>query len=73
MRSFVLDQPAYRVIFGIGSIERLPEEVRKLGATRALVVSTPAEIAFAEDAAGNVEPRPHRVRVGPLLLLDMQD
>lgn len=54
MHSFVLDQPAYRVIFGIGSIERLPEEVRKLGATRALVVSTPAEIGFAEDAAARL-------------------
>jgi alcohol dehydrogenase class IV len=50
MRDFVFDQPAYRVIFGNGSIDRLPDEVKRLG-TRALVVSTPAERAFAEDAA----------------------
>jgi maleylacetate reductase len=50
MQPFVLDQPAYRVIFGVGSLERLAEEVRRVGANRALVVSTPAEIGFAEDA-----------------------
>src|SRR5690349_7335671 len=50
MPSFTFDQPGYRVIFGIGSIDALPEEVTRLG-RRALVVSTPAEVAFAEDAA----------------------
>lgn len=55
MHSFVLDQPAYRVIFGVGSLERLPAEVGKLGATRALVVSTPAEMRFAEDAARRLQ------------------
>jgi alcohol dehydrogenase class IV len=51
MHSFVFDQPAYRVIFGVGSIDRLPQEVAQLGARRALVVSTAAELRFAEDAA----------------------
>ena len=51
MRSFVFDQPEYRVIFGAGALDRLPEEVKRLGARRALVVSTPAELRFAEDAA----------------------
>jgi maleylacetate reductase len=50
MRSFTFDEPAYRVIFGVGSLDRLPEEVARLGAKRALVVSTPAELRFAEDA-----------------------
>jgi alcohol dehydrogenase class IV len=50
MREFVFDQPSYRVIFGNGSIDRLADEVKRLG-TRALVVSTPAERTFAEDAA----------------------
>jgi alcohol dehydrogenase class IV len=48
---FTFDQPAYRVIFGAGSIDTLPDEVARLGARRALVVSTPAELAFAENAA----------------------
>jgi alcohol dehydrogenase class IV len=51
MHDFVFDQPAYRVNFGAGSIEKLPDEVTRLGARRALVVSTPAELSFAEDAA----------------------
>ncbi len=51
MQSFTFDTPAYRVIFGVGSLDRLPDEVRTVGAKRALVVSTPAEIRYAEDAA----------------------
>jgi alcohol dehydrogenase class IV len=47
MKSFVYDQPSMRVIFGIGSVERLPDEVENLGARRALVLSTPEQ---AEDA-----------------------
>ena len=50
MQSFTFDTPAYRVIFGVGSLDRLTDEVRQVGAQRALVVSTPAEIRFAEDA-----------------------
>ena len=55
-RSFVFDQPAYRVIFGVGSLDRLADEVARLGATRALVVSTRAELPFAEDAARRLGP-----------------
>jgi alcohol dehydrogenase class IV len=54
MHAFTFDSPAYRVIFGTGTISQLPDEVRKLGATRALVVSTPAELRFAEDAAARL-------------------
>jgi alcohol dehydrogenase class IV len=50
MHQFIFDQPNYRVIFGVGSLDALPDEVRRLG-RRALVVSTPAELPFAEDAA----------------------
>jgi alcohol dehydrogenase class IV len=54
MLNFTFDEPAYRVIFGAGSLDRLPEEVARLSGTRALVVSTPAEIRFAEDAAAKL-------------------
>lgn len=54
MESFTFDTPAYRVIFGTGSLASLPDEVKRLGAQRALVVSTPAEIRFAEDAAARL-------------------
>jgi alcohol dehydrogenase class IV len=50
MHSFIFDQPAYRVIFGPGTLDQLPREVAQLGARRALVVSTAAELHFAEDA-----------------------
>jgi alcohol dehydrogenase class IV len=51
MRAFVFDQPAYRVVFGAGAIDQLKVEVERLGARRALVVSTPAELALAHEAA----------------------
>lgn len=54
MNPFTFDSPAYRVIFGVGSLDQLPGEVGRLGAKRALVVSTPAEIRFAEDAAARL-------------------
>src|SRR5215510_13900283 len=51
MRSFVYDQPAARVIFGIGSLDRIAEEVKRLGARRAIVLSTPEQRSDAEEAA----------------------
>jgi alcohol dehydrogenase class IV len=56
MRPFVYDHPAQRVIFGIGSIDRLAEEVGRLGARRVLIVTTPAERRFADDAARRLGP-----------------
>lgn len=51
MRSFTYDQLPARVIFGAGSIERLADEVPRLGATRALVLSTPGQRRLGEEAA----------------------
>ncbi len=51
MRAFTFDQPTYRVIFGAGAIAQLPAEVERLGAHRALIVSTAAERPLAEDVA----------------------
>src|SRR4051812_12573613 len=48
--SFVYDQPARRVIFGIGALERLEEEVKRLG-SRALVLSTPEQKGDAQRVA----------------------
>jgi len=50
MRNFVYDQPATRVIFGVGALDRLQEEVKRLGARRAIVLSTPEQRAVAEEA-----------------------
>lgn len=51
MKSFVYDQPATRVIFGTGSLDRVAEEVKRLGAKRAIVLSTPEQRGEAEDVA----------------------
>jgi alcohol dehydrogenase class IV len=51
MQAYVYDQAATRVIFGAGSLERLAEEVKRLGAHRPIVLSTPEQRADAEQAA----------------------
>jgi len=51
MKDFVyIGRPA-RVIFGAGSLRQLPQEVDRLGARRALVLSTPEQRACAEQVA----------------------
>jgi len=42
LQNFIFDQPAYRVIFGVGALARLREEVERLGLHRPLFISTPA-------------------------------
>src|SRR4051812_27308894 len=54
MRSFTYDQPASRVIFGIDSFDGLAAEVTRLGAQRALVLSTPEQTRDAEEAASRL-------------------
>jgi len=51
MQRFIYDQLAARVIFGPGSLGALAEEVGRLGAARALVVSTPGHANLAQEAA----------------------
>ncbi len=43
MRSFVYTGLPARVVFGAGAIRKLPEELERLGARRALVLSTPEQ------------------------------
>jgi len=54
IRDFVYDAPAARVLFGVGSLARLPQEIEKLGARRALVLSTPEQAADAERLAAQL-------------------
>ena len=51
MTPFVHQPLPSRVIFGRGSLARLPDEMQRLGARRALVLSTPEQIAGAERVA----------------------
>jgi maleylacetate reductase len=43
MTPFAYDQPSGRIVFGAGSLDPLPEEVERLGARCALVLSTPEQ------------------------------
>ncbi len=43
MLAFTYDALPGRVLFGVGCLDKLPEEIERLGATRALVLSTPEQ------------------------------
>lgn len=51
MQAFINNQLPGRVVFGAGALEHLPREIELLGASRALVLSTPEQKAQAEDVA----------------------
>jgi maleylacetate reductase len=54
MHPFVYDQSAIRVVFGVGGLDRLADEVQRLPAKRALVLTTPGQSRLAEEAAGRL-------------------
>ena len=51
MKSFVHQALASRVVFGAGSLQQLGQEIDALGATRALVLSTPEQAGAARRVA----------------------
>jgi alcohol dehydrogenase class IV len=51
MLEFTYEALPARVVFGIGTLEQLADEARRLDAQKALVLSTPGKRALAEDAA----------------------
>jgi len=51
MDRFVYQGLPSRVVFGWGNLARLPEEVDRLGARRALILSTPEQRPLAEEVA----------------------
>jgi alcohol dehydrogenase class IV len=51
MKPFVYVGLPARVVFGVGALAELPRELERLGAQRALVLSTPEQVAQAEDIA----------------------
>ncbi len=57
MLSFIYDALPARVIFGAGCLAKLPEEMDRLGAHRALVLSTPQQRGTAEKIAAELGPR----------------
>ncbi|CDX15723.1 Maleylacetate reductase [Mesorhizobium plurifarium] len=54
MKSFVYNGQPARVVFGSGTIARLPEEIDRLGLKRVLVLATPPQEADARRLAGSL-------------------
>lgn len=54
---FVFESNPSRVIFGRGTRARVPEELDRLGITRAIVLSTPPQAALAGEFARDIGPR----------------
>ena len=54
MKQFTYNQAAMRVIFGVGSLGSLGDETERLGARRALVLSTPEQKEDAESVAASL-------------------
>jgi maleylacetate reductase len=57
LKPFVYNGQPSRVVFGIGTLDRLGEEIDRLGAKRALVLSTPEQRASGEDIAARLGAR----------------
>ena len=57
MQSFVYQIQASRVIFGVGCLDQLPEEIERLGASKALVLSTPEQRESGLDLAARLGSR----------------
>jgi len=54
LRSFVYNGLPSRVVFGIGAIKNLPAEVDRLGARRALMISTPGRAQMVREVSGSL-------------------
>lgn len=52
MKAFIYQATPTRVVFGAGSLDRLGDEIERLGARRALVLATPEQAASADRIAG---------------------
>ncbi|MEM6625148.1 MAG: maleylacetate reductase [Pseudomonadota bacterium] len=53
-REFVFDVNPARIVFGVGSVSQVADEVRAQGAMRALVLSTPFQKSDAEKLAAQI-------------------
>lgn len=56
MEEFVHTSRSARTVFGTGTLDRLSEEVRRLGCSHALLVTTPGRAGAAEQARGILGP-----------------
>jgi maleylacetate reductase len=57
MTGFVFPGLPARVVFGAGSMDRLPDEINRLGLRRVVVLSTPGQQQLAKDVAARLGDR----------------
>jgi maleylacetate reductase len=57
MNAFVFESLPGRVVFGSGALDQLPQEIERLGARRALVLSTSLQQGLARDIAERIGER----------------
>jgi maleylacetate reductase len=57
MFNFAYDMLPARVVFGVGCLDKLPEEIERLGAHRALVLSTPEQRGEGQQVADRLGSR----------------
>ncbi|HUG76435.1 MAG TPA: iron-containing alcohol dehydrogenase, partial [Burkholderiales bacterium] len=57
MNAFVYNGLPYRVVFGVGSLASLPAELDRLGAKRALLLSTPEQAETVKQVAASLGAR----------------
>ncbi len=57
MLAFTYDALPSRVIFGVGCLDKLAEEIERLGASKALVLCTPHQRELAREIAARLGPR----------------
>ncbi|HKV04255.1 MAG TPA: maleylacetate reductase [Candidatus Acidoferrales bacterium] len=55
--AFVYQSQPSRVVFGMGSFEKAPEEIDRLGAARVLVITTPGRKKLGEELAARLGPK----------------
>jgi maleylacetate reductase len=67
VRPFTYDPPANRVLFGVGAIARLPQELERLGIRRALLLCTPGQLRLAEQAAAALGERSAGIYSGAVM------
>jgi len=54
---FTYEAAPLRLVFGLGSLEKAPEEIDRLGAKRVLIVTTPGRKKLGEELAGRLGPK----------------
>ena len=72
MVAFVFEPLPWRVIFGAGSLDTLPDEVARLGVAKALVLCTPEQRATAEDVARRLGDRSVGVYDGAVMHVPLE-